>query len=343
MPAIASYTLLPLPQNELSAHFTPQPGEPEHPELRCGHSKDTKTDTNGLSVLQRTKAEMRRSQTILRQLSRVRTSHGSANKMAQNDTIPIKDYRLGNHDVFYVPNFLSVEEERYILHTRLTKTEMEAISKQKATNMGWRDHGQRVIPAKPPVVYDSLVDRLKKTGVFVQSPHQQPNHVILNEYQPGQGIMPHQDGPKYFPVVATVSLGSHAVFNYFRYKAEDVEAEDGVGKAVEEVPMLSLLLEPRSLIVSCCDMYTSNLHGIDSLEEDNVFPSVPAMTVSAKENLSLNWVPGGVTPIDNWEMLGDEVTKQFVAKGAVLKRGTRYSLTFRDVERITSAKSFKFI
>lgn len=268
--------------------------------------------------------------------------------MAQNDTIPIKDYRLGNHDVFYVPNFLSVEEERYILRKihDSPRQKWKQLANRRLQIWGGEITAKGLFPQSLPsymTVYPAIIDRLKKTGVFVQSPHQQPNHVILNEYQPGQGIMPHQDGPKYFPVVATVSLGSHAVFNYFRYKAEDVEAEDGVGKAVEEVPMLSLLLEPRSLIVSCCDMYTSNLHGIDSLEEDNVFPSVPAMTVSAKENLSLNWVPGGVTPIDNWEMLGDEVTKQFVAKGAVLKRGTRYSLTFRDVERITSAKSFKFI
>lgn len=27
----------------------------------------------------------------------------------------------------------------------------------------------------------AIVDRLKKTGAFLQSPHQQPNHVILNE------------------------------------------------------------------------------------------------------------------------------------------------------------------
>ncbi|CAI5465942.1 unnamed protein product [Closterium sp. Yama58-4] len=33
------------------------------------------------------------------------------------------------------------------------------------------------------------------------------NHVLVNEYLGGQGIMPHQDGPAYFPCVAILSLG----------------------------------------------------------------------------------------------------------------------------------------
>lgn len=32
------------------------------------------------------------------------------------------------------------------------------------------------------------------------------NHVLVNEYQPGQGIMAHQDGPLYTPAVAILSL-----------------------------------------------------------------------------------------------------------------------------------------
>ena len=32
----------------------------------------------------------------------------------------------------------------------------------------------------------------------------------------GVGIMPHTDGPLYFPFVAIVSLGSHCLFNFFK-------------------------------------------------------------------------------------------------------------------------------
>ena len=34
-----------------------------------------------------------------------------------------------------------------------------------------------------------------------------PNHILLNEYLPGQGIIPHLDGDLFYPTIATVSLG----------------------------------------------------------------------------------------------------------------------------------------
>ena len=34
-----------------------------------------------------------------------------------------------------------------------------------------------------------------------------PNHILLNEYLPGQGIIPHIDGDLFYPTIATVSLG----------------------------------------------------------------------------------------------------------------------------------------
>jgi len=51
----------------------------------------------------------------------------------------------------------------------------------------------------------------------------------------------------------------------------------------------------------------------------------------------------GVSRIENWGLLGDQNTKQILMNGGVLKRGTRYSLTCRDVKCITSAKSFRVV
>ena len=39
------------------------------------------------------------------------------------------------------------------------------------------------------------------------------NHILINEYLPGQGIMAHTDGPAYSPVVATISTGSGQILN----------------------------------------------------------------------------------------------------------------------------------
>jgi len=42
-----------------------------------------------------------------------------------------------------------------------------------------------------------------------------PNHVLVNEYEPGQGIMSHEDGPLFYPVVSTINLGSHTFLDFY--------------------------------------------------------------------------------------------------------------------------------
>jgi len=41
------------------------------------------------------------------------------------------------------------------------------------------------------------------------------NHVLLNEYPKGVGIMPHTDGPLYYPFVCDISLLSDCLFKFF--------------------------------------------------------------------------------------------------------------------------------
>jgi hypothetical protein len=41
-----------------------------------------------------------------------------------------------------------------------------------------------------------------------------PNHVLVNAYEPGDGIMAHQDGPLYHPAVAIVSLGAATTMQF---------------------------------------------------------------------------------------------------------------------------------
>ena len=72
--------------------------------------------------------------------------------------------------------------------------------------------------------------------IFNSSPHKAPNHVLINEYEPGQGIMPHQDGSAYWPTVATVSLASATVLNIY--------AKDDNGNGERRLKW-SLLQEPR--------------------------------------------------------------------------------------------------
>jgi alkylated DNA repair protein alkB family protein 6 len=75
--------------------------------------------------------------------------------------------------------------------------------------------------------------------IFAASPHGGPNHVLINEYEPGQGIMPHEDGAAYWPVVATISLGSAIVF--------DIYEKNPHGGGGEKQPKWRVLQEARRL------------------------------------------------------------------------------------------------
>ena len=85
-------------------------------------------------------------------------------------------------------------------------------------------------------------------------------------------MQPHEDGPAYHPVVATISLGGHAIFHYFRYAPEgegDAEDAEGAkepwtsnhGRRIDPRPVLTVLLEPRSVVITTGTLYKTHLHG----------------------------------------------------------------------------------
>lgn len=142
-----------------------------------------------------------------------------------------------------------------------------------------------------------------KDNIFHTSPHGAPNHCLINEYLPGQGIHAHEDGDAYHPVVATVSLGSHTVLD-IKTKKNDVTGEN-----LGEVPGWRVLQEPRSLLITTRELYTGCLHGISEVKID--------------EDL-------GDKIIANWNLLGDRTP----FAGGQAARKPRVSLTFRDVIRV---------
>jgi len=101
------------------------------------------------------------------------------------------------------------------------------------------------------------------------------------------------------------------------------------GRIIDKTPVLSLLLEPRSLVITSSSLYTSHLHGIDAMTED---------CVSASDNTIMDAEPVRVA---NADLLGDPDTKKAVLQGRKLARETRYSLTCRDVARVASRIPFR--
>lgn len=143
------------------------------------------------------------------------------------------------------------------------------------------------------------------TNVFSISPHKAPNHVLINEYQPGEGIMPHKDGAAYHPTVCTVSLGSSLTLGIYD------QTEDG---ATEANPRWRILQEPRSLLVTTDEIYTDYLHGIEEVQED---------------------VNLGPATVANWHLLG---SPEAIVDGRH-ERKTRTSLTYRDVRKVSKLGS----
>jgi alkylated DNA repair protein alkB homolog 6 len=120
----------------------------------------------------------------------------------------------------------------------------------------------------PTWLKEPIFKKLQSIGVnFGDSPSTptEPNHILVNEYLPGQGIMPHQDGPLYNPIVATVTLNSHSVLNFYPHGVETATSE----------PKFSVLLEPRSLFVQTGQLYKTYLHGIAEVTADDLAERSP--------------------------------------------------------------------
>lgn len=244
--------------------------------------------------------------------------------------------------VYYIPNFVTDAEEGYLIQKiqNSPHKSWRQLRNRRLQLWGGEITQKNVLLASdlPSIVtsYPDLITRLKDTGAFDGSPHGQPNHIILNEYLPGQGIMPHEDGPAYHPVVATLSLGTHTVFHYYRYAPNADEKPSNApendqpsstevhGRRVDPTPVLTILLEPRSLVITTDALYGSHLHGICDVKEDSFI-----LTSSGRPHLRNSNVE-----LDNWHLLADEEIKGVIEKGEALPRGIRYSLTCRDVAHV---------
>ena len=170
-------------------------------------------------------------------------------------------------------------------------------------------------PFPLPKYQRALSDRLLREGVFgTGSTALRPNHVLVNEYRPGQGIMAHRDGPAYHDTVAIVSLGAPCIMSFYPVRRRQSRS-DGGGYEEDEppAPRLALVLQPRSLLVFRGEAYDSYMHCI----------------AEAKREM----VGGASGPVANAAEAG-------VSKGDMIVRsGPRLSLTIRHVPSLAAKKA----
>lgn len=163
-------------------------------------------------------------------------------------------------------------------------------------------------PLPPPlsILAQSLVDH----GIFTSN--QPPNHVLLNDYQPSQGILPHTDGPHYASRTATFSLNSPVVLEFTPRLSPD---QIGVIKSpttATALPVLtpsnnesassivlssstrSILLHADSLIVFEDQAYLDYCHGIamnvmEDITNEHCLNAPPGLAIVRGRRMSLTF------------------------------------------------------
>ncbi|XP_037586588.1 alpha-ketoglutarate-dependent dioxygenase alkB homolog 6 isoform X2 [Cebus imitator] len=125
--------------------------------------------------------------------------------------------------IYYVPDFISKEEEEYLLRQvfNAPKPKWTQLSGRKLQNWGGLPHPRGMVPERLPPWLQRYVDKVSDLSLFGGFP---ANHVLVNQYLPGEGIMPHEDGPLYYPTVSTISLGSHTMLDF--YEPRRLEDDD---------------------------------------------------------------------------------------------------------------------
>ncbi|XP_012141260.1 putative RNA/DNA demethylase ALKBH6 [Megachile rotundata] len=206
----------------------------------------------------------------------------------------------------YVPNFITPEEEEEILRcvNNAPLPKWTQLSHRRLQNWGGIPHPKGMIAEEIPSWLMKYVNKISSCNIFEKE--KLPNHVLINEYLPGQGIMAHSDGPLFHPIVTTISCGSHTLLDF--YKRLDSTQQHELNLE------FSFLLERRSLLILQGDLYHHYLHSIAEKDTDVISGSI----------------------IKNLSICGEEFKEE-----QILKRGVRLSLTIRHVPK-TSKLKLKF-
>jgi alkylated DNA repair dioxygenase AlkB len=157
----------------------------------------------------------------------------------------------------YVPEFVA-EPDETILLAAIDAAPWLVDLKRRVQHYGYRyDYKSRSVNPSMylgplPAWAQPLAARLAADGHMAMTPDQ----LIVNEYEPGQGITAHVDCvPCFGPVVCSLTLGSQCVM-----KLTPVDGEGGE----------AILLQRRSLIVLANQVRYNWRHAIPGRKSDNV-------------------------------------------------------------------------
>lgn len=155
----------------------------------------------------------------------------------------------------YVANFLDEAQHDELLREVDAQPWLDDL-KRRVQHYGYKydykarhvDYSMRI--GALPEWAATVAERLHREGVVPQLPDQ----LIVNEYQPGQGISNHIDcEPCFEDGIVSISLGSTCVMNF---------------TSVQTRQVIPVLLEPRSLVLLQRESRFNWMHGIPARLKD---------------------------------------------------------------------------
>ncbi|KAL0880480.1 hypothetical protein ABMA27_002890 [Loxostege sticticalis] len=222
-----------------------------------------------------------------------------ANKVIDN----INSFKVSNipPSAFYISEFVSTAEENAILSNIYSapKPKWTQLSNRRLQNWGGIPHSKGMIAETIPSWLDTYLERIHSLNVM---DGKKPNHVLVNEYMSGQGIMPHLDGSLFYPTITTISLGSHIILKFLEPNEDENE--------VSTSHAFSFLLEPRSLLILQDELFSHYLHCIEEVTADILDDKIANLNKCSDTYI----------------------------RGSTVPRDTRISLTIRHVPKTTTFK-----
>ncbi|KAL1805335.1 hypothetical protein DCAR_0831153 [Daucus carota subsp. sativus] len=180
--------------------------------------------------------------------------------------------------LYYIPDFLTHPQHDQLLDHiyQAPAFKWKTLKNRRLQNWGGVVHEKGLLAQELPPWLTNITQKIFDESRMFPSAI---NHVLINEYQPNQGIMPHQDGPAYFPVVAIVSLGSPVVMDFSPHLGltnstnqsgngmEDIVSGTGAPdrNLQKTYKPFSVLLMPRSLLIFKDKAYSEYMHGIEDI------------------------------------------------------------------------------
>lgn len=145
-------------------------------------------------------------------------------------------------------NFLTEEDEKNLISLIDSKPWITILRRRTQQYGRNYDYGAKILGPAPIIPQE-----LEKLGSKIPGFDRAPEQIIVNEYQPGQGISAHTDHYRHFgPVIASVSLGSEVPM-IFRKSGKEV----------------TIQLPRRSVVILTGDARHSWTHEIPARRRDN--------------------------------------------------------------------------